>query len=480
MSSDPPGEPCMGEADDLKAENARLQRELDDALSVAAVAECVKESMIELERQKNSVDEELATMRQLLNEAHDEASSARTSYEHQLAKAKAVVGQLEGENHELRVRAKLGHGGGAAGVSEASVIDKETILGGAAVITDGAKSFARRMKSNLLPLGSSAQQQQQSSQPSEKTPSPVAPSTQQAGANLEDGMRRAYEDTEVLKAIVVPLEEQIGALKSKLRETDALLRQHEEKQSDIILGVDGLAKWLEGQSLEEAMAKVVERSASPDLEQGKVRAQENLYLGLMSARYSMLNRELASLRREHEEVVQLLERERSATKQLRQDAVFSNSELVKSQREHLAEVTRLQAVLTEEQKLDLTRSLSHERSVDSVSPLPPAKSPDTTVSSPDSSPSHEKISPVASLDGEGAASALSPSASTARMISSVEWQEMQKELEKVRALLGVGAGDSVVGSDQYRSLQAELIDVKKQKAGLAKTIDKMNRHDQVY
>ena len=152
----------MGEADDLKAENARLQRELDDALSVAAVAECVKESMVELERQKNSVDEELATMRQLLNEAHDEASSARTSYEHQLAKAKAVVGQLEGENHELRVRAKLGHGGGAAGVSEASVIDKDTILGGAAVITDGAKSFARRMKSNLLPLGSSAQQQQQS------------------------------------------------------------------------------------------------------------------------------------------------------------------------------------------------------------------------------------------------------------------------------------------------------------------------------
>lgn len=44
--------------------------------------------MVELERQKGSVDEELATLQQLLNEAHDEAANNRTAYQHQLAKVR--------------------------------------------------------------------------------------------------------------------------------------------------------------------------------------------------------------------------------------------------------------------------------------------------------------------------------------------------------------------------------------------------------
>ena len=48
-------------------------------------------------------------------------------------------------------------------------------------------------------------------------------------------MKRAYEDTELLKSIVVPLEEQIQALKDKLRQTDALLREHESNQVFICL-----------------------------------------------------------------------------------------------------------------------------------------------------------------------------------------------------------------------------------------------------
>jgi hypothetical protein len=83
---------------------------------------------------------------------------------------------------------------------------------------------------------------------------------------------------------------QIGALKDKLRETDSLLREHERRQSDSLLSVDSLAKWLQGQkSPEEARAALLKRS--DDLEKS-----DETYVALMSARYSMLNAEAASLR----------------------------------------------------------------------------------------------------------------------------------------------------------------------------------------
>lgn len=39
-------------------------------------------------------------------------------------------------------------------------------------------------------------------------------------------------------------------------------------------------------------------------------------------------------------------------------------------------------------------------------------------------------------------------------------------------LLGVGTGDSVVGSDQYKALQSELIELKKQKTQLANAVER--------
>ena len=172
-------------------------------------------------------------------------------------------------------------------------LDKETILGGAAVLSDATKSFARRMKSNLMP---------------DKSPSGIAaagptlsPVKDQAAEDVS--MTKAYEDTELLKAIVVPLEEQvrlmgilnhmsctyiwrpfllqIGALKDKLREADSLLREHEKRQSDSLLGVDALAKWLQGQSsVEEAMAALVDKSNDPGLDNSS-----ELYVSLLSARF---------------------------------------------------------------------------------------------------------------------------------------------------------------------------------------------------
>ena len=43
-------------------------------------------------------------------------------------------------------------------------------------------------------------------------------------------MKRAQDDSELLRSIVLPLEEQIVALKGKLRETDSLLQEYEKRQ----------------------------------------------------------------------------------------------------------------------------------------------------------------------------------------------------------------------------------------------------------
>lgn len=52
---------------------------------------------------------------------------------------------------------------------------------------------------------------------------------------MDEGMKKAYEDTELLKSIVVPLEEQIGALKDKLRETDGLLREQARRKKNTLI-----------------------------------------------------------------------------------------------------------------------------------------------------------------------------------------------------------------------------------------------------
>ena len=60
------------ECSQLRGKNESLQRNYDDALSEICVAGCVKESLVELERQNASRIDEVATLQHLLNEASEE------------------------------------------------------------------------------------------------------------------------------------------------------------------------------------------------------------------------------------------------------------------------------------------------------------------------------------------------------------------------------------------------------------------------
>ena len=65
------------EVAEVRAKNEALQRNLDDALSEICVAGCVKESLIELERQNATRLDEVATLQHLLNETSEEARWVR-------------------------------------------------------------------------------------------------------------------------------------------------------------------------------------------------------------------------------------------------------------------------------------------------------------------------------------------------------------------------------------------------------------------
>ena len=83
---------------------------MDNALSEVAVADCVKEDLFELDRQRNALEDEKKTLESLLIETRDEVTSTRTRYEHECARMKAVNEQLELENRELKIhnsKAKL-------------------------------------------------------------------------------------------------------------------------------------------------------------------------------------------------------------------------------------------------------------------------------------------------------------------------------------------------------------------------------------
>ncbi len=144
----------------------------------------------------------------------------------------------------------------------------------------------------------------------------------------------------------------------------------------------------------------------------------------------------------------------------------------------MSQIARMHALLTEEQKEELFKSATSS-DLSPVAATSPAKTPDSLSSSSSSSPVHS-VSPSSDssptkkqlLENSGEQQLVS------RLVSGVEWDSVQKELERVMSLLGVGSvGEGVVGSEQYRALQAELIEVKKQRAAALKQVEKLRAEE---
>ncbi|XP_024081138.1 rab GTPase-binding effector protein 1 isoform X2 [Cimex lectularius] len=135
---------------------------------------------------------ELTSLQQLLKSTLEESSR----YEEEIQQLKNHIEELESDLSNLK-----------ANQSSSSMVSDISLGNPGTMFT----TFARKVKSQLgaTDLGHTQVD------------------------SLEENMRKAKEDAEVLKSVVVPLEEEITALKNKLRETDDQLQKYLAKEEQM-------------------------------------------------------------------------------------------------------------------------------------------------------------------------------------------------------------------------------------------------------
>nr|XP_046180737.1 rab GTPase-binding effector protein 1 isoform X2 [Oncorhynchus gorbuscha] len=141
--------------------------------------------------------------------------------------------------------------------------------------------------------------------------------------NLENDMKKAQEDAEKLRSVVMPMEQEIAALKVKLTVAEDRVKELEASK------VKELNHVLEA-----------EKSCRTDLE---------MYVAVLNTQKSVLQEDAEKLRKELHEVCHLLELERQQHNQLKHTWQRANDQFLESQRLLMRDMQRIENVLSSEQ-----------------------------------------------------------------------------------------------------------------------------------
>lgn len=141
--------------------------------------------------------------------------------------------------------------------------------------------------------------------------------------NLENDMKKAQEDAEKLRSVVMPMEKEIGTLKEKLSDAEEKIKELEASK------MKEINHYLEA-----------EKSCRTDLE---------MYVAVLNTQKSVLQEDAEKLRKELHEVCHLLEQERQQHNQLKHTWQKANDQFLESQRLMMQDMKRMEAVLTTEQ-----------------------------------------------------------------------------------------------------------------------------------
>uniref|UniRef100_A0AAQ5XED6 Rab GTPase-binding effector protein 1 n=1 Tax=Amphiprion ocellaris TaxID=80972 RepID=A0AAQ5XED6_AMPOC len=141
--------------------------------------------------------------------------------------------------------------------------------------------------------------------------------------NLEDEMKKAQEDAEKLRSVVMPMEQEIAVLKAKLTTAEERVKELEASK------VKELNHVLEA-----------EKSCRTDLE---------MYVAVLNTQKSVLQEDAEKLRKELHEVCHKLELERQQHNQLKHTWQRANDQFLESQRLLMRDMQRIESVLSSEQ-----------------------------------------------------------------------------------------------------------------------------------
>uniref|UniRef100_A0A8D3CDG7 Rab GTPase-binding effector protein 1 n=1 Tax=Scophthalmus maximus TaxID=52904 RepID=A0A8D3CDG7_SCOMX len=141
--------------------------------------------------------------------------------------------------------------------------------------------------------------------------------------NLEDEMKKAQEDAEKLRSVVMPMEQEITALKARLTTAEDRVKELEASK------VKELNHVLEA-----------EKSCRTDLE---------MYVAVLNTQKSVLQEDAEKLRKELHEVCHKLELERQQHNQLKHTWQRANDQFLESQRLLMRDMQRIESVLSSEQ-----------------------------------------------------------------------------------------------------------------------------------
>ncbi|GFT75246.1 rab GTPase-binding effector protein 1 [Nephila pilipes] len=305
----------------LQEELRRLQSELDECRSLVTVAECEKENVVETEERKRK--EEVASIQRIMEEAVAEAVRNTSSrYEKELSQLQKTNEKLESDLQDLKNKDKTD-------------ISREGVL---AAVTKSLKRVGN--------LGG---------------PLPFTSSTGESIENLEESMRKAQEDAEMLRSLVVPLEEEIKALKDKLRSTDEQLREYETAFANLVkgLGSDSLSEMIKGKGPAEVVKHLDEKltSLSQGLQAEKAsRSDLEMYVAVLNTREAAWQADMDKLRLELQEICQLLEKEKKEHVQLKRTWQMANDQFLEAQRLQIMDMSRMQSVLTSEQQRQIAEA----------------------------------------------------------------------------------------------------------------------------
>uniref|UniRef100_UPI00358FCC55 rab GTPase-binding effector protein 1 isoform X2 n=1 Tax=Myxine glutinosa TaxID=7769 RepID=UPI00358FCC55 len=195
--------------------------------------------------------------------------------------------------------------------------------------------------------------------------------------NLEVDMRKAQEDAEKLRSVVMPMEQEISNLKGRLATAQEHVQQLEE--------VAGSAAE-DAECEDEVENKVKELNKYLDTEKA-CRTDLEMFVAVLNTQKAVLQEDAERLRRELHEVCRLLEHEKQKHGQLQQTWRRANDQFLENQRLVVQDLNRLRSVLTASQLRQLEQMWRREQVEEQVggkkemdhTPLPPTSTAAKTV-----------------------------------------------------------------------------------------------------